>query len=951
MRALSPTVVSTVRPGLAYYPSSPSPAVDRSPSPDMRVTGGLPTRTSTSQTPVFRRPVVVAYRGSTPSPSPTPQGLHTGGTGARTVTYGTSGRDRSSSPDARISSAYMQIHAASPFRQSPPVPLRTSGPSAASATSSRRPLTPDAPPVETRSPMYRNQQPLPTPFRMSREQPGARAALDGQRTIPLPTACSGASSTRGERRSEYIAAPVPGIFGVAETGQRTVTRSASPQAHAPVTAELGQPYYVRSRPHTPFGRSVGQQSSTPGHADPRTPSPATRVVQTKSRPVPRPLQPMAVTHRSAQAIEQGSGSMRRVVTVVRQPGSPLGQGRVSVSPVRQLAQAPNSQNVSPVASAQAMSPHSAAHVLAQGQNGSGCSERARPPQPGPSIPAVAAMGVGTSPSGAPLPPNAELCEGAVLPISSGGTCRVKKPLGMGSFGAVWEAEQSGGGPALALKEILCPSQVDLLNAVFEGNLLESFKTKDPGKLNVASMLPVLVGLDMTPLATDLFRVRLAMTRLPGQPLDTWLRLKQDEAQLQNFSSASLRIQGVGEACRFARELLLQLAPAFEEHIAALAYHRDVNAHNILIDMSEGPKPKYGLVDFGLAVDVQSWRGDPEEGGQERPAPSRNTRVGQDGATSWHHLDVGGDCRYWPVSAWVQFLLGWTELDCNPMLRSEYRTRLDMHSLGLTALQVLVETMPPDITLPAAHSAGEVISEIHKLRSAWERYWAMVTPLHSRLMETFHNGGDWDVLKAHCLDSNVHEVIASKLRSLRAAIIKTIAACKELPNSDPPGFPTDSSVGLLSALLLLIGCGDRSDEAEGTIGPTAEEVPGPAVWRQVRLLIEKDSRLDAAEKLKVGTTSAGKGNERLADFGAPEAGVTGQLGLGQRRAGQLHSNGASAPKRRGDVNSFNSNSNVLHFKAGNLAAEKAEWLFAQEVLRPGAEGDGRPSAGAPQPQVR
>ncbi|OLP74778.1 hypothetical protein AK812_SmicGene45588 [Symbiodinium microadriaticum] len=53
-----------------------------------------------------------------------------------------------------------------------------------------------------------------------------------------------------------------------------------------------------------------------------------------------------------------------------------------------------------------------------------------------------------------------------------------------------------------------------------------------------------------------------------------------------------------------------------------------------------------------------------------------------------------------------------------MLRSEYRTRLDMHSLGLTALQVLVETMPPDITLPAAHSAGEVISEIHKLRSAW-----------------------------------------------------------------------------------------------------------------------------------------------------------------------------------------------------------------------------------------
>eukprot|EP00434_Breviolum_minutum_P013515 symbB.v1.2.011914.t2/scaffold794.1/size161992/7 len=32
---------------------------------------------------------------------------------------------------------------------------------------------------------------------------------------------------------------------------------------------------------------------------------------------------------------------------------------------------------------------------------------------------------------------------------------------MGSFGAVWEAEQTGGGPALALKEILCHSQVKI----------------------------------------------------------------------------------------------------------------------------------------------------------------------------------------------------------------------------------------------------------------------------------------------------------------------------------------------------------------------------------------------------------------------------------------------------------------------------------------------------------
>lgn len=63
-------------------------------------------------------------------------------------------------------------------------------------------------------------------------------------------------------------------------------------------------------------------------------------------------------------------------------------------------------------------------------------------------------------------PSAELSEGAVLSIGSGGQIRVKKPLGMGSFGAVWEAEQTSGGPNLALKEILCPSQVDLVNVTW-----------------------------------------------------------------------------------------------------------------------------------------------------------------------------------------------------------------------------------------------------------------------------------------------------------------------------------------------------------------------------------------------------------------------------------------------------------------------------------------------------
>lgn len=75
------------------------------------------------------------------------------------------------------------------------------------------------------------------------------------------------------------------------------------------------------------------------------------------------------------------------------------------------------------------------------------------------------------------------------------------------------------------------------------------------------------------------------------------------------------------------------------------------------------------------------------------------RFGQDGACTWHHLDVGGDCRYWPVSAWVQFLLGWTELDAHPPWRYEYQTQLDLHSFGLTALQVVVDMLPPSLSDP------------------------------------------------------------------------------------------------------------------------------------------------------------------------------------------------------------------------------------------------------------
>ncbi|CAE7852144.1 ANKRD17 [Symbiodinium microadriaticum] len=145
-------------------------------------------------------------------------------------------------------------------------------------------------------------------------------------------------------------------------------------------------------------------------------------------------------------------------------------------------------------------------------------------------------------------------------------------------------------------------------------------------------------------------------------------------------------------------------------------------------------------------------------------------------------------------------------------------------------------------------------------------------------------------------------------------------------SKTSGWPSAAlHLPLLCRVIAAVGAaGRRLPDATLRFSVLALLIPGPVCGLRCAADASRVSGSPRVQKLHC---------RRAADSGCPEpeAGATGQLGLGQRRAGQLHSNGASAPKRRGDVNSFNSNSNVLHFKAGNLAAEKAEWLFAQGYL--------------------
>lgn len=320
-------------------------------------------------------------------------------------------------------------------------------------------------------------------------------------------------------------------------------------------------------------------------------------------------------------------------------------------------------------------------------------------------------------------------------------------LGRGSFSEVWSGEVLGSAERLevALKDIMCVTASDMQQAMLEVSILERFQGLSnlvPGKAAPAMRIPRYFAHRVDQRASG-WRVRMAMGRLPGESLEAFLSRPPPPGQ---DGPSSIR-----RGCGLAAQLLRQLGPTLDR-VSAHAWHRDVNSHNILVsDIFEGGRLKicqdpeettsrasFWLVDFGLAVDSTTW------------------------PTVWPHSDVAGDCRYWPPSSFLMSFYGADEMVMHKDFCNQYKTRLDIVGLGLTAIEILCST-----ALSSSFTWGKdgPLGPWQRLCLGWERYHKDVSRWHNLIFQVFSAGGDIAPLYQQLAKEHVVEKVTKHIARL------------------------------------------------------------------------------------------------------------------------------------------------------------------------------------------
>lgn len=392
----------------------------------------------------------------------------------------------------------------------------------------------------------------------------------------------------------------------------------------------------------------------------------------------------------------------------------------------------------------------------------------RPPLPPPQ----AAVEVARTPNVPPLAQGpSTLVPGTELQVGFM-RLRCEEMLGSGSYSTVWLAnvvsqsqrQEQQPVKSVALKDVFCRGEAALQQSLFEVQLLMAVerrmnRSKEP---HPPPRLPRCLTYQVDP-SDEGWSVRMALTRLKGEQLDGWLQRSceiSDDSMLQRPWKDQLK-----GGCVLARHLLEQLGPTLQ-NLAPLAWHRDVNSHNVLIcneasedgtlhAKGEELKASFWLCDLGLAVDSQSWTSE---------------------ESLWRTTDIGGDCRYWPASCWMVHCFGADYLEERPNLCRQYQSRLDIHALGITAIEILCTGALALRT--AGAPAGDAAACWSELLDAWKEYHETVSDWWQAIYSVFSCGGDFRPVHAWLVEIGAPD----KILGLVGAMRKALNACADVSDS-------------------------------------------------------------------------------------------------------------------------------------------------------------------------
>lgn len=446
-------------------------------------------------------------------------------------------------------------------------------------------------------------------------------------------------------------------------------------------------------------------------------------------------------------------------------------------------------------------------------------------------------------------------------------------LGSGSYSVVWRAEvlnsrdyayPEGRAPGsrmvgereVALKDVLCRSEAVLRQSLFEVQLLLALERRvlltnaNGHSVRYPLRLPRCFAYKVA-LCDDGWRVRTAMTRLPGEQLDDWLRraaIAVTEDLQRPLGPGERRRSWTSQlrrGCKMAEALVRQIGPTLQS-LAPLAWHRDVNSHNVLVSTSheaDGPmayagsagqllcdSPEdsgygatYWLIDLGLAVDAQSW-----------VSPEGNM---QDGA--WRVTDIGGDCRYWPASSWMVHLYGADYLVGREDFCRQYQWRLDSFGLGITAVELLCSTaLAARLAGAPPEEGGASLNDARWARvlDAWQKYYDRAGTWWEQIYAVFSCGGDFRPVHAWLSEEQVADQVVELMGDLREGL-RECMACSD-----------QRTARVLYVLAELI---DEASELEleqlcDMLGPAGKESP-PEWPRTTGSLTRRSAKADGASE--------------------------------------------------------------------------------------------------------